>query len=48
MYTILKKVFDKQNNDVQEFNIEEEVSQYYFSGVPYKINMYGNTPEISR
>ena len=46
MYSIFKKVFDKQNNDVQEFNIEEEVSQYYFSGVPYKINMYGKTPEI--
>lgn len=47
MYSIFKKVFDKQNNDVQGFNIEEDVIKYYFSGVPYIINMYGKTPEIS-
>ena len=47
MYIIFKKIFDKQNNDVQEFNIEEDVIKYYFSGVPYIINMYGKTPEIS-
>lgn len=27
--------------------LEEDVIKYYFSGVPYKINMYGKTPEIS-
>lgn len=47
MYSILKKVFDKQNNNVQEFNIAEDVIKYYFSGVPYIINMYGKTPEKS-
>lgn len=47
MYSIFKKIFDKQNNDVQEFNIEEDVIKYYFSGVPYEINMYGKKPEIS-
>ena len=47
MYSIFKKVFDKQNNDVQGFNIAENVIKYYFSGVPYIINMYGKTPEIS-
>lgn len=47
MYSIFKKIFDKQNNAIQEFNIEEDVIKYYSSGVPYKINMYGKTPEIS-
>lgn len=47
MYSIFKKIFDKQNNDIQEFNIEEDVIKYYFSGVPYIINMYGKNPEIS-
>ena len=47
MYSIFKKIFDKQNNAIQEFNIEEDVVKYYFSGVPYKINMYGKKPEIS-
>lgn len=47
MYSILKKIFDKQNNDIQEFNIENTVNKYYFSGVPYTINMYGKIPEIS-
>ncbi len=47
MYSIFKKIFDKQNNAIQEFNIEEDVIKYYFSGVPYKINMYGKKPEIS-
>ena len=46
MYSIFKKIFDTQNN-IQEFNIKEDVIKYYFSGVPYKINMYGKTPEIS-
>lgn len=47
MYSIFKVIFDKQNNDVQEFNIENTVNKYYFSGVPYTINMYSQTPEIS-
>ena len=47
MYSIFKKIFDKQNNDVQEFNIEEDVIKYYFFGVPYEINMYGKKTEIS-
>lgn len=47
MYSIFKKIFDKQNNAIQEFNIEEDVIKYYFSGVPYEINMYGKKPEIS-
>ncbi len=47
MYSIFKMIFDKQNNDVQEFNIENTVNKYYFSGVPYTINMYSQTPEIS-
>lgn len=47
MYSIFKKIFDKQNNDVQKFNIEDDVIKYYFSGVPYEINMYGKKTEIS-
>lgn len=47
MYSIFKMIFDKQNNDVQEFNIENTINKYYFSGVPYTINMYSQTPEIS-
>lgn len=47
MYSIFKRIYDQQNSGVREFNIEKEVSKYYFSGVPYLINMYGNTPEIS-
>ena len=47
MYRIFKKIYDKKNNGVSGFNIDDEISKYYFSGIPYIINMYGNTPEIS-
>jgi hypothetical protein len=50
MYKIFKKYVDLSNNSVNnydEYKARETISDYYFSGIPYKINMYGNTPEIS-
>ena len=38
MYKIFKKYVDLANNSIND---------YYFSGIPYKINMYGNIPKIS-
>ena len=34
-------------NDYDEYKARETINDYYFSGIPYKINMYGNIPEIS-
>ena len=50
MYKIFKKYVDLSNNSVNnydEYKARETICDYYFSGIPYKINMYGNTPEIS-
>ena len=50
MYKIFKKYVDLSNNSVNnydEYKARETINDYYFSGIPYKINMYGNTPEIS-
>lgn len=50
MYKIFKKYIDLANNsinDYDEYKAREIINEYYFSGIPYKINMYGNTPEIS-
>ena len=50
MYKTFKKYVDLSNNSVNnydEYKARETISDYYFSGIPYKINMYGNTPEIS-
>lgn len=49
MYNIFKKAIDLSNNnmyDFDEYAAKETINNYYFSGIPYKINMYGNTPEI--
>lgn len=50
MYKTFKKYVDLANNsinDYDEYRARETINDYYFSGIPYKINMYGNTPEIS-
>ena len=50
MYNIFKKAIDLSKNnmyDFDEYAAKETINNYYFSGIPYKINMYGNTPEIS-
>ena len=49
MYNIFKKATDLANNNIHEFDeytAKETINNYYFSGIPYKINMYGNNPEI--
>lgn len=49
MYNIFKKATDLVNNNIHEYDeyrAKEIINNYYFSGIPYKINMYGNTPEI--
>ena len=45
-FMLMDEITLKEDNDVQEFNIEEDVIKYYFSGVPYEINMYGKKTEI--
>lgn len=49
MYNIFKKATDLANDSIHDFDeyaAKETINTYYFSGIPYKINMYGNTPEI--
>lgn len=49
MYNIFKKATDLANNNIHDFDeyaAKETVNNYYFAGIPYKISIYGNTPEI--
>ena len=33
--------------DFDEYVAKETINNYYFSGIPFRINTYGNTPEIA-
>ena len=50
MYSIFKKFNDLLHNNLVGDDIDEArkvVNSYVCSGVPYKINIYGNNPEIN-
>lgn len=49
MYTIFKKVNDLSNRtlrDFDEYKARELINNYNVSGIPYRINITGRTPEI--
>lgn len=50
MYNIFKKAMDLKNENIYDFDeyvAKETINNYYFSGIPFRINTYGNTPEIA-